>query len=328
VVNVLLVTTFANGIFSAIAELTRTPSKALDILAENLPLAATFFITYVLLTFSKAALELCQVGPLIVNYVLKLFVAKTPRQIWILEKKMSAMDWGTAFPPHTLIACIGVIYSTVAPLILPFVAFHFILYYIAYMYNFLYVFDQPGDTGGLPFKKAVYQIYTGLFIFELTMTGLMFLKKAFFQGVVSIVLLVLTIILMNATRSLFQHNPSVEFLPVDLAGVVDRKKRVLVGESESRESLIAEKDEPAAEQPLEFSSQPPAEDLDQDAFTHPAFLAKQPIIWLPQDQAGIAQAEVEACQKDEVLASTAGASLDPNTLKVIVDGRGFPEDRE
>ncbi|CAG8452255.1 841_t:CDS:10 [Ambispora leptoticha] len=315
VVNVLLLTTLANGIFSA-----------LPLLQTRLPLASTFFITYVLLTFSGAALELCQIGPLVIHFIFKKFLVKTPRQIWTLEKTMASLDWGTTFPPHVLIVCVGLVYSTVAPLILPFVTVHFGLYYLAYLYNFLYVLDQPAESGGLAFRKAVYEVYIGLFIYQLTIIGLMFLKKAYIQGVLSVVLIALTFGIMTATRSLFMHNPSAEFLPADLAGVVDRKRKVIIDQSET--NLLLEKDYKNDSHEIDISQATNMQDLDEHAFLHPAFTAKQPVIWLANDKAGIGAEEVRACLKDGVQASTEGASFDYATGRVHVDDKGFPEDRD
>ncbi|CAI2166614.1 17007_t:CDS:2 [Funneliformis geosporum] len=230
VVNVLLISTFANGIFTALPNLIENPTQAIDILAVNLPLASTFFLTYVLLTISSSALEIFQIAPLISDIIFRKLLAKTPRKIWQLERTMLFKDWGTAFPPHILIACIGFVYSTVQPLILPIVTLHFMVHYLVYRYQFLYVYEQPTQTGGLLFPKGVYQMFTGIYIFQLTLTGLMFLKGAVVQGILCIILLITSLIVLVAMRKIFKHNPKAEFLPVDLTGIIDMKSRkVLVG---------------------------------------------------------------------------------------------------
>ncbi|CAG8492683.1 10344_t:CDS:10 [Ambispora gerdemannii] len=328
IVHVLLITSFATGISSGLADLIENPTSAANILASNLPLASTFFITYVLLTLSGAALQLCQIGPLVLNFVFKKFLAKTPRQIWALEKTMASIDWGTTFPPHILIACIGLVYSTVAPLILPFVTMHFSLYYLAYLYNFLYVFEQPAESGGLAFKKAVYHVYTGLFIFQLTITGLMFLNTAFIQGVLAVILVAITFAVMTGTRSLFLHNPLVEFLPVDLAGVIDRRRKVIIDQTEAKPLLGKHHKDDNESYEANISQETNTRNLEEHAFLHPAFIAKQPVIWLANDSTGIGAEEVSECLRDEVQASTEGASLDVTTGRVHVDKNGLPEDRD
>jgi len=222
------------------------------------------------------------------------------------------MDWGTAFPPHVLIACIGFVYSTVAPIILPIVALHFFLHYISYSYLFLYVLDQPEQATGEAYSTAIYELFTGMIIYELTMGGLLFLKQAFIQGALMIFLAICTVGILLVMKSFFKHNPSVEFLPADLAGLVDTKRNKVLVEAVQNEHI---------EEYVEGHT----EHIDDDAYTHPAFAASQPIIWLPQDKVGIAQIEANECQKDGLPVSTEGAVFDESG-RVVVE-KGPPEAR-
>jgi calcium permeable stress-gated cation channel len=240
------------------------------------------------------------------------FLAKTPRRIYDLEKTLASMDWGTDFPPHVLIACIGFVYSTVAPIILPLVALHFFLYYISYSYLFLYVLDQPDQATGEAYSTAMYELFTGMIIFELTMSGILFLKKAFVQGAFMVLLAICTVGVVLIMRSYFKHNPSVEFLPVDLAGLVDAERNKILVKATSY-GRIEEQIEGHTEQ------------ADKDAYLHPAFAAKQPIIWLPQDRANIAQIEAAECRENGLLVTTEGAIYDEESGRVIIDERGPPD---
>ncbi|CAG8547622.1 7201_t:CDS:2 [Paraglomus brasilianum] len=312
VVNVLLVTTFSSGVSSALPALIKNPTSAIDILGKQLPLASAFFISYVLLSLSGAALRVTQLGTLVVYWIFRKFLAKTPRRIYEVETTLGSMDWGTAFPPHVLIACIGFVYSTVAPIILPIVALHFFLHYISYSYLFLYVLDQPEQATGEAYSTAIYELFTGMIIYELTMGGLLFLKQAFIQGALMIFLAICTVGILLVMKSFFKHNPSVEFLPADLAGLVDTKRNKVLVEAVQNEHI---------EEYVEGHT----EHIDDDAYTHPAFAASQPIIWLPQDKVGIAQIEANECQKDGLPVSTEGAVFDESG-RVVVE-KGPPEAR-
>ncbi|CAG8482795.1 1059_t:CDS:2 [Diversispora eburnea] len=73
IINVLLVTSFANGVFEAISPIIENPPSIVNTLAEKLPLASTFFLTYVLLSISGSAIELLQIGPLVMYLGFKKF---------------------------------------------------------------------------------------------------------------------------------------------------------------------------------------------------------------------------------------------------------------
>ncbi|RUS17953.1 hypothetical protein BC937DRAFT_89315 [Endogone sp. FLAS-F59071] len=216
VVNVLLVTTLAGGIFNTLPDIINNPTGVVFLLAKNLPAASTFFISYVLLaTFTGAASEILQLVPLILNYVFVHFLAATPRDYWNIMGTLGAVDWGVLFPQQTLIFGIGLLYSCVSPLILPFVALYFILRFVVYRHQFLYVYKTQIETGGLAFPRAIKHVYTALFIFELTMIGLFFLNSAFGPGVIMVIILFATIVAITTFDKIFK--PLIKYLPVDMA---------------------------------------------------------------------------------------------------------------
>ncbi|RIA89933.1 hypothetical protein C1645_771079 [Glomus cerebriforme] len=327
VMNVLLVTSFANGIFNSLPDLINSPTKIVEILANNLPRASTFFLTYVLLTITSCSLEISQITPLIVNFILKRLLAKTPRQIWDMEKTMPFQDWGTGFPPHVLIACVGLVYSAVQPIILPIVTLHFALYYLVYRHQFLYVYDRLNQTGGLLFPKGIYQMFTGIYIFQLTLIGLMFLKHGYAQGILCIVLLVLSVGVLLGMKQIFKHNPKAEFLPVDLMGVIDMKTRTLLLGKDTPKNISSEKERSQNDDDDDYTrpdvvhiNEGDEEDLDDDesnTFMHPALVATQPSVWIPNDQ-NISNDMIDDFRKDGIKATNHGASLNEK-YKVVIN---------
>ncbi|KAF9123925.1 hypothetical protein BG015_005216 [Linnemannia schmuckeri] len=243
VVNVLLISTLTNGFLGTYHQLEKNGFKLDDIvklIAENLPRSSAFFINYVLLRgFTGPALELLQIAPLLLNFLFTHLMAKSPRQIWDVQGRLESVNYGVLFPQQTLIFCIGIVYSTLAPLILPFVTFYFTVYYFVYRHQFLYVYNQPIETGGLAFPKAVKQVFTGIFICEITLFGIFVLRQTAFNAVP---LLVLTIILFACTAlSLSNMNeafdPLVTFLPVALFSKdlhVDRHGNVTDGDEKKK----------------------------------------------------------------------------------------------
>lgn len=224
VTNVLLISTLSGGVLKTIDAMRQEGFNfelVIGRFSEKLPESSTFFITYVLLRgFTGPVLELLQIIPLLFNFLFTQLLAKSPHQIWDVQGRLESVNYGILFPPQTLIFCIGIVYSTIAPLILPFVAFYFTMHYFVYRHQFLYVYLQPFETGGLAFPKAVKQVYTGIFISQITLFGLFLMKQAAMtqaavpQLVLIVILIVLTILSLKNMNEAF--DPLVTFLPVAL----------------------------------------------------------------------------------------------------------------
>ena len=96
-----------------------------------------------------------------------------------------------------------------------FVIVTFSLFYFTYLHNFLYVYEFPTDTGGLAFPRAIYQTMTGIYFAEICLIGLFFITSgARAQGIVMVVVLVLTVLFQVKLQSMF--DPLITYLPIDI----------------------------------------------------------------------------------------------------------------
>ncbi|KAF8956732.1 hypothetical protein BGZ46_002334 [Entomortierella lignicola] len=254
VVNVLLISTLSGGILKTIEELKVegfTFDSVIRRFSEKLPEASTFFVTYVLLRgFTGPALELLQVVPLLLNFLFTHWLVKSPRQIWGVQGSLEAVNYGTLFPPQTLMFCIGSLYSTIAPPILPFVTFYFTMYYFVYRHQFLYVYLQPVETGGLAFPTAVKQAFTGIFISQITLFGIFLMKEAVFNdpAIPQLVLIAILIIITSLAFSNMSEafRPLVTFLPVALFSKelsVDKQGMVTNGDMKRKNPNIQDEEQ-------------------------------------------------------------------------------------
>jgi calcium permeable stress-gated cation channel len=119
-----------------------------------------------------------QIVGLILFYVLGKLFDNTPRKLWTRWNILSGLGWGTVFPIYTNLAVITITYSIISPLILIFAALAFGILYFAYLYNFLYVYSESVDTGGLIFPRAIWQTFTGIYLLEVCLTGLFGIRVA------------------------------------------------------------------------------------------------------------------------------------------------------
>ena len=99
VIQVFLVTTLTSAASAAVPEILSNPSSVTSLLAENLPKASNFYISYFILQglqFSSGALV--QVVGLILSKVLGKFLDGTPRKMYKRWSILSALGWGTVLP--------------------------------------------------------------------------------------------------------------------------------------------------------------------------------------------------------------------------------------
>lgn len=194
--------------------------NVLNLLAENLPKAANYFFSYMILqAMSTSSGTLLQVGALFFWYIVARIMDSTARHKWARNTKLEEVNWGKFFPVYTNFACIGLIYSIIAPMIAIFAIITFSLLWLAHRYAMVYVIRFESDTGGVMYPRALNQTFTGLYFMELCLAGLFFIvvdenKKHTCtpHGIVMIVCCILTIlyqVLLN-----YAFSPLFRYLPI------------------------------------------------------------------------------------------------------------------
>lgn len=84
------------------------PGSIPTLLAQNLPKASTFFLTYIVLQgLTGTASGFLQIVPLVLYYVKLFLLGSTPRSIYGIKYTMRSVSWGTLFPTVTLLVVIS-----------------------------------------------------------------------------------------------------------------------------------------------------------------------------------------------------------------------------
>ncbi|KAI1007509.1 hypothetical protein K3495_g719 [Podosphaera aphanis] len=218
-VQVFLVVSISGGALAALGSATNITAIP-DTLATQLPKAANYFFSYMILqALSTSSGGLLQIVTLLQWYIWPKIVDKTARDKWTRNTTLPSVTWGTKFPIYTNFACIALIYSIVAPLIIVFAIITFSMLWVAQRYNILYVSRFQLDTGGLLYPRAINQTFTGLYIMELCLVGLFFLVRdergnqaCVSQAIIMIVFIFLTAIYQVLLNKSF--GPLLHHLPI------------------------------------------------------------------------------------------------------------------
>jgi hypothetical protein len=102
------VVTLASAATSVVTAIINNPSSAASLLANKIPHAANFYISYIILqglSFSSGAL--LQIVPLILGKILGKFLDSTPRKMYNRWSNLAGLGWGTVYPSVTLLTVVG-----------------------------------------------------------------------------------------------------------------------------------------------------------------------------------------------------------------------------
>ena len=113
VIQVFLVVTLASAATSVVTAIVQDPTSAASLLAEKIPLASNFYISYIILqglAFSSGAL--LQITGLIVGKILGTLLDSTPRKMYVRWSNLAGFGWGTVYPIFTLLTVVGMLKQT------------------------------------------------------------------------------------------------------------------------------------------------------------------------------------------------------------------------
>lgn len=248
-VQVFLVVSLATGVLQTLEDLANHPTMIPDLLAENLPKAANYFFSYMILqALSVSSGTLLQIGALLNWYVIARMMNKTARNKWSTNTKLPEVNWGTYFPVYTNFACIALIYSVVAPIISIFAIVTFSLLWMANRYAMIYVNRFTIDTGGVLYPQAINQTFTGLYVMELCLVGLFFLVRdqdgevaCVPQAIIMIVSIFLTVIYQFLLNRSF--GPLFRYLPITFEDEAVLRDEAFQRAQDRRFGLVQDEDD-------------------------------------------------------------------------------------
>ncbi|OAA40686.1 DUF221 domain-containing protein [Metarhizium rileyi] len=179
VVQVFLITTLTSAASSVLGEILSNPLGAKDLLAENIPKASNFYLSYIMIQcLMSGGMRLVQVFGLIRHYIVSR-VSEVPRTRYKRWRKLESTYWGGVYPVYTNMGVIALSYSCIAPLVLLFAVGGLFATQLVWKYNLLFVLDSDLDTKGLFYPRALIHLTIGLYLAEICLIGLFALRSAF-----------------------------------------------------------------------------------------------------------------------------------------------------
>ena len=220
----------------------------------------------------------------------------------------------------------------IAPLILVFSSIAFGLLWVVFRYNVLYVTDSGFDSGGLLYPRALNQLFTGVYVMELCVTGLLCLVRddrneatCTIQAILMILATVMTVgfhILLNDAFA-----PLLQSLSISTGMVEPEEKR----KANEHKCSIQKEDgyfQALLQKCRDWKAVPTTDrgsttilfsntKSEIDEFVSPKYQnsvlsVREPTIWIPEDCLGISNDEILRVRKsgNTVRISNKRAALD------------------
>lgn len=275
-----LVLVISNSATVVVNQIIDDPSSAPTLLAESIPKASNFYFSYILLKgicFPGGAL--LQIGAIaMVGFVGK-YLDSTPRAVWKRQNGIPGVSYATSYSTFVNLACIGLIYSMVAPFIICLVFVAFVFFYYVYKYMLLQVYENRIDYLGVNFPIAIRQTFVGLYFLEIMLCGLFFLasddsgsRACIPQGVIMAVMLGLTAIANIYINYKFKKYDIL--LPLDVAN----PNKTITEQEQEQLPISGLEDRSLIFKPVDYNA--------------PVLFEKRPVLWVAKDTMNVYKSEV------------------------------------
>ncbi|TPX37211.1 hypothetical protein SmJEL517_g00833 [Synchytrium microbalum] len=183
ITNIVIVFAIARSVWNAISifDVIQQPTLLLNILADSMPRMASFYVNYIIVqAFAIFPAQLLLVGPLFLTFVSRLapWTRNSPRDVSdaYYPSVLTSINYGIAFPMPLLILAVGLTYSQILPIVLPFCALCFGIAWVVYKYQLLYVHIPKFETLGGFVPLVVNRTMLGLVIYQIVMLAVLALK--------------------------------------------------------------------------------------------------------------------------------------------------------
>ncbi|KAG0657026.1 hypothetical protein C6P44_004804 [Monosporozyma unispora] len=174
-VHLFLVVTISSGVSFVIENVLDNPTNFPTLLAQELPKSSNFFCSFVIMRgVSYAGGNFLRIKQLSIEIFRKSFQISSPHKKLKAMRTSLSFQWGSIYPIFTILGCITIIYSVIAPLILPLSCISFTFVNLSFQYMFLYQFnsENKSETYGKLYLHGLIQLYAGMYFLELCLLGL------------------------------------------------------------------------------------------------------------------------------------------------------------
>eukprot|EP00035_Acanthoeca_spectabilis_P009999 m.176273 g.176273 ORF g.176273 m.176273 type:complete len:825 (+) comp14895_c0_seq19:3120-5594(+) len=224
VVFVFFLTILAETFFDSLDEVIEHPPEFFALLGRTVPASGTFFMSYVmLLALASFPGELARLGPLILQWLqFKRGLALDTEKMRVMEP--GHIDYGKLLPQQLVVYLIVLAYANVAPIIVLFGIFYFVLGYFTWKHQLLMVYTTICESGGTHWHRIFKFILIGVAISQATLIGVVAAMRGIKQGPFLAPLLIITYFFYYHFDTKYASTVSTTVVAREVAANVDASK--------------------------------------------------------------------------------------------------------
>ncbi|EHN01289.1 Spo75p [Saccharomyces cerevisiae x Saccharomyces kudriavzevii VIN7] len=218
-IHLFLVVTISSGFSIIIERLLNNPVSIPALLANDLPKCANFFCSFVLIRgMAYAGGNLLRIKELLFELFYYKWKKCSPHVQFRRLSTSLFFQLGSIYPIFSVLGCIGIIYSVVAPIILLLccISFSMVFFSFSYLFKYQYNRENYSETFGKLYIQALMQLYAGIYFMEFCLLGLFTLFDQYTLSSIMCVTFILTVIahsrISKQIRSKPQRIPTLEYL--------------------------------------------------------------------------------------------------------------------
>ena len=240
IIQTFFVSTLSGSIFDELSNIAQDPTLVVDLLANSLPTQSTFFIQLIIVdTAVGLGMELLRVSAVAQASIRRCIgpnLTEKERNASFLGIRPLAdpleFEHDSVMSTMVLYFLVYFVYATIAPITTFFTGICFFIMGICYRHQFIYIFPTFPDSGGKLWVSFIKIVPISMIIAQVTIIGLLALKRTPVASAMMFPLLVITILFYVYISQ--QHFRVAEFLPVRDCRAIDRRNTI---ETMSHDSL-------------------------------------------------------------------------------------------
>lgn len=230
IIQTFFVSAISGGVYAQLTEILKDPAAIVDLLGNSLPTRGTYFVQIVLVTtFLGQGLELLRVFPLVIAFLRsKIGPNLTTKERNKIYRKYlrplsdpSEFEHAQVFAIVVLYFMVIFVYAVISPIINYFMALCFLLMGTGYRYQFISNYPPTPDSGGKLWYGFVTICLSCMVIAQITLVGLLALKKATYALPCMAPLMAITVYFTYYLRG--KHSHVTNHLPTRDCLHLDRK---------------------------------------------------------------------------------------------------------
>jgi hypothetical protein len=231
IVQIFFVQAISGSIFAELQAISEEPTTIVNRLAESIPAQVKSFIQFVQVqNFLGCGLELLRI-PRVVMAVIRQKIGpnltekeqNTPFMGILPISEPEEMEYPMLFAELILYFMINLVYSCVAPIMSYILIIAFIILNVVFRHQLIYTYSRANDDGGKLFGSAIKLLVTCMLVSEVTLIGIVLLKKGYIAGGLLVPLIICTALFFSYIKK--RHFLVTEYAPTTLCMSEDEKNK-------------------------------------------------------------------------------------------------------